>query len=328
MNRKYTIFLLPLFCLSLTSGSMRASSTFTFDFPPLGPFKYPQDDYSYTFTYRTVRIYTDVRERLSCGFSHDNYIYFQTTAAHKTSTKIPNIITFKLPLKDLLKDKRMAFKIELLDKSSNVLASYAFNLDPINPVTINPRFYLSEYYVSPDVVVKPDQYQEGTSEKYRFSGFVDYFNVDYYYRLDLSKLYIDYEGLLDCPSSSGTLEFFDMRNIFPYMKKTGYFGFVSIPVKTNYSDGKVTINYAKTMYVNPKTLDMSLNPRTNFVPTNYFYLPINRCKELLDEPFNLRISKFGFAQNDILWTMHYTNTRLLIGDCQNSEYCVQGEIVS
>ena len=97
---------------------------------------------------------------------------------------------------------------------------------------------------------------------------------------------------------------------------------------TNYSDGKVTINYAKTMYVNPKTLDMSLNPRTNFVPTNYFYLPINRCKELLDEPFNLRISKFGFAQNDILWTMHYTNTRLLIGDCQNSEYCVQGEIVS
>ena len=82
------------------------------------------------------------------------------------------------------------------------------------------------------------------------------------------------------------------------------------------------------MYVNQKTLEMSLDPGVDLVPTNYFYLPINRCSDLLDQVFTIKFDSFGMNKNKFSWDMRYTNDRDLIGDCRNSEYCVDGEIVA
>ena len=80
------------------------------------------------------------------------------------------------------------------------------------------------------------------------------------------------------------------------------------------------------MYVNEKTLDMSLNPKEGFIPTDHFYLPINKSSDLLDEVFTLTFNHFGHGDSNFTWDMRYTNSRNFIGDCQNSEYCIKGEI--
>ena len=81
------------------------------------------------------------------------------------------------------------------------------------------------------------------------------------------------------------------------------------------------------MYVNPQTLDMSLVKYDGFVATKYFYLPINKIDLLLDQIFTIHFDEFGYGKSNFSWDMRYLNNRNLIGDCDNSDYCIKGEIV-
>ena len=79
------------------------------------------------------------------------------------------------------------------------------------------------------------------------------------------------------------------------------------------------------MYVNPTSLEMSLVAKPGFVATPYFYLPKNKCEELLDQTFTIMVEEFGHGKTRFNWDIKYTNNHRLIGDCSNSDYCVVGE---
>ena len=86
------------------------------------------------------------------------------------------------------------------------------------------------------------------------------------------------------------------------------------------------MNYLHEMYVHPKTLMMSFISRSGFVKTRYFYMPVNKKEEMLDEVVDITINKCGLTKNNISWHLSYLANQNLIGKCSNSDYCiVEGE---
>ena len=326
MKNNHHLFLLALLCVPFLSAVPDLVITTVCE--PIGPFEMGDENVSYSWSYKSNQPLKSARERLSVGFTSDNYSYFNTTAAHSVLRNRVNEITFNIPIHDYLGKDGLACKIEILISGSEPIQTFNFTIKPISKQTIIVKDYLREYYEVYDLIVDPDNDIRIPSERYRFSGFIDYFNVDYYYRLDLSYLSIEYEAMKEFPISSGYLHFKDYSRIFPLLDIEGKIPYFDIPITTSFNNGIITINYAKTMYVNQKTLEMSLDPGVDLVPTNYFYLPINRCSDLLDQIFTIKFDSFGMNKNKFSWDMRYTNDRDLIGDCRNSEYCVDGEIVA
>ena len=326
MKTNHFLWLLTLLCFPISCAVPDLIIDTNCDI--IGPFNIGDEDYYYTWSYKSNRFLKAVRERLSVGIKGEDYTFFHTTAYHNVSPGEMTDVTFKLPIYSALTNRGIYAKIDILNSASNPIKTFNFELRAPQKETINVSNYIREYYVVNDVIVDPDNYRVVPSEKYRFSGFVDYINVDYYYELDLSYLYIDYEGLKEFETCSGYLRYFDYDKLFPYIVKNYKFPEVLIPMEAIYFDKKIAINFANTMFVNQKTLEMSLIPRPGFLPTNHFYLPINKCSQLLDQVFVLEFSNFGYGKSKFSWSMRYTNNRNFLGDCQNSEYCVQGEIVS
>ena len=324
MKTNRYLALLTLFCVPISCAT--PDLVIETNCGIIGPFNINDSDYEYSWSYKSNHMLKGAKERISLGIKGEDYTYFQTSAFHFVEPSTVYDVTFNLPIYDYLTNKGIYAKIEILNSVSNPLKTFTFELKPPQKQKINVKDYLRDYYVVHDVIVDPDNYEAEPSEKFCFSGFVDYFNVDYYYRLDLSFLYINYWGLKDFETADGNLIFYDYDDIFPYISGTSPKKRMEIPVKALKNGEKIIIKYAKMMYVNEKTLEMSLQPEVGFISTKHFYLPINKSTQLLDQKFTLSFESFGFGQSNFTWDMRYTNNRDLIGDCHNSEYCVQGEI--
>lgn len=296
------------------------------DFDVIGPCHLGSNNITLSGYYSSRVSYSNVRERLSVGVVGENYKYFETKSKHDLPTDVNQYLTFTLPLKDYLTNKGLSAKFELLDSNSVALYSFTFNLKPVSPTSMQPILYTNTPYVIEDIVVKPNNYAYKHTEEFLFDGFLDYFNKDNYYRIDLNDLYITYKAEKPFPICEGALHFTDFDRLFPYLDGVGKIPQFDIPVVAYQSGNQIRFKFKNTMYVKPKTLDMSLIPRDEFVPTNYFYLPINKRKQMMDQLFFLNMDKFGHGEISFNWIIRYITNRGLIGDCDTSDYCVIGEI--
>ncbi len=292
----------------------------------IGPFDYKASDYNLTGKLTVRRKYNNIRERISVGQRGSSYTYFQTTAAHSMSLGDTVDITFKLPLSSMLGNEGIMAKIEVLNSSNSAILTYEFNLKPAIEHSIDPKNYLTSDYVLEDVVINPTNYENQKAEIMRFDGFTDYFDVDNYYRIDLNDLSMTYSCFKDFPGGNAVLHFDDYDNVFPYLHTSDEGINVDVPVVIYEKEGRICFKFRENMYVNPKTLEMSLDPGSDFQATKYFYLPINKSRELLDRVFVLKCANFGYGKTKFDWNIRYTNNRNLIGECSNSDFCVIGEV--
>ena len=301
---------------------------FTTSFEPIGPFKVNNKDYSLSGSYQSKVNISGVVEKMDV-YTNDNVkVYSENKARHDIVARDTYNLTFTLPLKDWLTKDGISIEINLLNSTNEVIYNIAsFNLKPYSKTRVLVKDYLREPYIINDVVVDPDDYSANHQETFLFDGFIDYFNVDSYYRIDLDDIYLTYSCAKPFPNTTGTLSFVDYDKVFPYLDKEKVLTVVEVPIETYENNGKIRFKFKDLMYVDPKTLDMSLVARPGFQLTRYFYLPINKCQKLVDQTFNLVMSDFGYGKINFTWGLRYTNERNLIGNCHNSDYCVVGEVV-
>lgn len=295
-------------------------------FDVIGPFDLNCDDYLLQGYYMPKRGGKNFRERISLGIGDGSYIYTYTTKAHNNTLGQKVEMLFNLPFSSLMTSAGINGTIEILNSANTAVNTISFKIKPSPRSKINVKDYIYEYYQSPDVVVDIDDYENKHIEQFTFDGFIDYFNTDYYYRIDLSELSMTYSSPKSFPSCRGNLHFVDYNKIFPYLDNQEAVPSFDIPVVAEENEGKITFRFENTMYVNSQTLDMSLVARPGFQLTKYFYLPINKNKELLNQVFTLEMNEFAHSKVSFDWDIRYVNDRNLIGDCSNSDYCVQGEV--
>ena len=300
---------------------------FTTNFDVIGPFEQNPDDYYLTGSYLAKRKYSSLRERLSISVGDGDPVYVYTTKEHSVSIGDRVDLSMKMPLKSLLTSEGITGKFIILNSSNIALRTHTFKLKPIVRRKINVKDYLDEYYECPDVVVDIDDYEKNHIEKFMFTDFIDYFNTNSYYRIDISNLMMSYESPKEFPTCRGSLHFIDYNKLFPYLDSQEVVPSFDIPVIAEQNEGKISFRFENNMYVHPVTLDMSLVARPGFQLTRYFYLPVNKSEEMLNQVFTLKMEEFGHAHISFDWDIRYLNNRNLVGDCSNSDYCVQGEII-
>lgn len=320
-------FILPILISPLYISASSANQLFTVNFDVIGPFHIGDPDVSITGTVISEYDYSKIKERFSVGQIDGEYTYFELSAAHSVQKKKKYELTFNLPLQHMLTAKGLECKIDFYETTSNILYTNIFKIKPPSKRKLDIKSYTNKYYSEPYVLAKPGSDSPNNAEKIKFEGFIDYFNEDNYYRLSLNNLYALYSGLKNFPSSTGTLHLDDYNNAFPYLHINSNLPVFDVPIKATLKNGKITFSFAKTMYVNEKTLEMSLSKKPGFIVSPYFYLPINRAKDLLDQEFTLSFGSFGFGESIISWNMRYITTRYRIGDCQDSDFCIRGENV-
>ena len=297
---------------------------FITNYSPIGPFTAHCSDYSLTGSYKSGFYTGRVAERLRVGYIGQSKTYANSKAIHQVYKGTTYDLTFKLPFKDMLNDTGLEVEISFLDSSSTVLQSFFFHIKPYNPERVYPKDYLNTYYSLYDIVVDPDNYSS-LSEKYTFNGFIDYFNNDYYYRLNFNSFYLTYQSQFDFTNIECSLHYVDYDHLFPYLDNED--GEFDIPLITTKVGNIISFRLNQVLYVNPKNLDMSYAYIPNFVATNYFYLPVNKMPNLLDSVFELRVNNFGLGKNYFTWNVRYMTNHGLIGDCDSSDYCIIGENV-
>ncbi len=319
------LFFLTILLSPLYLGASVKDQIFNVDFDIIGPFHVGGPDKSITGTVISQNNYSRIKERFSVGAIGEEYSYFELSAAHLVQKNQKYELTFNLPLQHMLTAKGLECKIDFYENTNNILYTNIFRIKPPSKTKLDIKSYINAYYSEPYVLTKPGSDSIADAERIKFEGFIDYFNEDNYYRLSLSNLYALYSGLKSFPSSSGTLHFNDYNNAFPYLHTNSFLKEIDVPVKATAKNGKITFSFAKTMYVDEKTLEMSFSKRSGFIVSPYFYLPINRIKDLLDQVFTLYFPSFGYGENIVSWNIRYITTRYRIGDCQDSDFCVRGE---
>ena len=324
MNKALKICPIAVFSLlSISATPLPEGVTLTCS--QIGPFTVLDGDYQLSVKLTSYRSYSNVQVRIYLGIKGEGMSYVYTTSSQSISTRKSATVKINLPLETMLTTKGIEGRFECMINAS-VKNTYPFSLMPVSYPTINVSDYIDTDYVVEDVIVHPLYYEEKHLESYKFRGFIDYFNEDNYYRLHLDNLYIDYDCFRPFPGAIAFLHFTDYNRVFPYLDNDDEIPSFDIPLRVIYEDSTVIFEYPQTMYVNPKTLEMSLNPETDMVATSHFYLPRNKLSSLVDQDFYLNVSSFGYGCSSFSWKMRYVNNRNLIGDCSNSDYCVVGEV--
>ena len=325
MHNKKILFAIPFLAISFLGSAEKDKALTNYVvtyFSSIGGFAEGCDDYVLEGMVRPLKTMFSLKEKMTVKTTTGMMIKTQVTKSHATVKNEFYTLTFTLPFKSSLTSIGLNVKIEFLNDSDDVLQDFKFNIKPISPTTINPHNDIDSPFVIEDIVVDPDNYSNVNKEKIGFDQTLDYFNVDNYYLLKLNDAFITYECGLPLPKCIAHLHFVDYLKIFPYLDSDDEVPSFDIPLRTISDLGGIRFAFPTNMYVNPTTLDMSLEARPGFVSTSNFYLPKNRCEELLDQIFTIDVKDFGYGKTSFSWDMRYTNNRRLIGDCSNSDYCV------
>lgn len=290
-----------------------------------GPYDVGEKDKTISVKVIPNSSYTSLTERFSVGSVGGNLSYIINTKSHTATKKKTFTVSLTLPLTDYYSEAGIYGTLEFLT-ANRVIEQYSFMIKPPRKEHIDPNAYKETAYLGGPVIGYFYTTSSPTEERFSFPGFIDYFNVDYYYRLSLDYLTISYSAKKSFPGCNASLRFIDYSRVFPYIDNSDSIPIVNIPLSSQINGNLVTFSFPKTMYVNPNTLEMSLVARPNFKTTKYFYLPHNHLPEILDQIFTLEVSDFGYSKVSFSYDIRYTNNRYLIGDCNSSDYCVIGEI--
>ena len=292
-----------------------------------GPFDKNQVDSSISYTLEST--YTSskwIYEIFRFGDNSNPNMQSVTKTSHLMSPKSTYSESVTVPTKDLLGSSGMKITVEIYNGNGSMIRSCNCYIYPRSPGTINPTTYSSNTYSSPQIRFEiTDNVTRYPSETYRFTKVDDYFLTDIYYRLTLEQFEME-TSLSDSEFTyaSANLQIIGMRDYFPgltYQRNTA-----NIPLKINCNNGKLTLSLKDNLFVEPKLLIMSSTAKVNYMATKNFYLPVNHAKDLVGSSFRIQLLGIGYNKTSFIWDSSLLADSPLIGDCNNSGYCVVGTV--
>ena len=288
---------------------------------PYGPFFAYQND-----TPIVITLNQSGSHRYNCTFAcgpSSSDIRYSTTFSQSFGGSCN--LTLNLPTFSYLTPNGMFCRLTCVEKYGNTSKEFLFTIYPaIKNHTINAGSYISSSFNN---LYASCSFFSGNlfyaTEKFQFPNYIDYLNIDTYYYLDVSSVDFIYTLKTSMPYESAYISFEDSDNLFPYIQHDEE-DYISVPLKIIKKGLFSTFEYAKTMYVHPKRLQMSLVPLEGFVATKHFYLPVNHKEDFLDRKIHIEIKNAGVCNTNIIWDLSYLANTNIIGSCSNSDYCVVG----
>ena len=312
------------------SSSNQTSYTAEDDYfycPHYGPFPLGSADFSSIFYYRIYSAPSQrIIERIRVFNATNNSVLSASSKASKNySQGTLTSVSFSIPLYDYWTNDGLTLFFEIINSETRqIIKQYSVSFYPPSNRYIKQSDLKNEIYVSKSLGF----YANGKTfmeikETYDFTSIGDYLNIDYYYLLDIRKNKFKYSSLFTLSDYSMELRFEDYDNQFPYFNHDSN-DFIRMPLTLSIENEEVTIRYAKTLYINKKTLEMSETYRSGYELTDQFYLPINGKRLFNGKPLYLEIYHLGKDNISTYFILRYDVDRSYIGLCGDGDYCVIG----
>lgn len=299
-----------------------------FDCTTTGPFSLSTvtNNVSVTFTYELYSISSqNIVERVRFFNSSNTVVSASSMASKYYYRGTRNSVTFSLPIRDYLTTNGLTLNFEIVSNSSySVLKTYSSTFYPTSDAYINWISLKQNPYTSKSLGF----YSDGTSmkpliETFDFTHFGDYLDIDYYYRLDISRNVFSYA----CPGqfkyTNAYLTFNDNDRLFPYYQHQAS-GDINIPLSMVRTGNTVNFKFKNSFYINKRTLQISNTYQSGFVSTKDFYLPINGRTKFNGKQLLFVLEGVGLDNISTSIPVRYETSSSLVGVCTDGDYCVVG----
>ena len=302
-------------------------STLTVNSNQLGPFYSGASNTTFTIKYISSVGYSNIVDTFQYGKTSTTISYSSSSAVHSVVAGREYTFSWTFPGNQVVNNGKLFLRISikdrdtstnLFDRSTDIYAATQEELY-VNAMSQKSKNY--PYLTFKITNSSPVRYSDALG----FSQTLDFIDVDYYYKLDLSSFSFLYRGN-GLMYDSAEIIFNDLNNVFKNHSKEGD-GLIHIPLTLyleNTTDVKAKL--ARGYYVKPKTLEISDMRLTSYIPTNYFFFPINKLEQMNNYSFLIRIMGIGYNKTNIRLSLDYDVSRRLLGNCYNSEYCIVGGI--
>jgi len=218
--------------------------------------------------------------------------------------------------------------LKLTATGSGFTSSKTLNLSAKSHALIEPTALLDGTYIATGKVAALSNEGGLTyyTETLRFSGFQSLYETISYHRLTLPELTLAYSNNYR-PLGVNSLE-------AEFYLKDPKGLFFNLPFDTVYqarhlnaqlqiaSDGLFHFAFTDSLYVDPQTLTMSLNPSQGYTATSFLYFPKNHFSDLQTVSGRVKVAAFGMNALTIDFSFAHEAGWAFFGDCASSAYCV------
>ena len=316
---KYTrlLFLPAVALLTLSAGG---NPTFTYCYlkqgETIGPFNnediYLNYDIDTTFNLDSVegryQIYIDKTDAL--------------TGTGRLNIADSKIVNSRIPLKDRFGELGLRLRVYLNVKNFPIFDSTVKMYLP-NPKDVT---FTNQTYQYDDCCLWADRTSFYSYEKYDFSTFNEYITTDNTGALSLKESVASYEPKNSYRYKAAYLIITDYENIYPFVIKNRTTKEIKVPLEIEHSANQLSFKISSKMYVNPYNNIMSSTHVNGYRLTEDFFIPLGKEKEFEKNEVKIVIEEGGFNKNNITIPLRYFYSDSLFGECNNSDYCVQGGI--
>ena len=311
-----------------SSFSSIPTGTDYFDCDTYGPFPLSSvtNDTEMTFTYQLYSISSQsIIERIRLLDSSNIVAHASSKPSKSYICGTRNTVTFTVPLRDYLTNNGLTLKFDVLRASDRyILKSYSVTFYPPSNSTVSWVYLKQNVYTSKSLgFYAENNAMQELIEKLDFTHFGDYLDVDYYYRLDLSKNTISYPNNCAFRFTNAYLAFNDKDRLFPYYPHQ-VSGDINIPLKMVKVGNTIVLQFKNNFYINKRTLQISNSYRTGFVLTKDFYLPINGKSKFNGKQLYFVLEGIGLDNISTTIPLKYDVSKSLVGVCKDGDYCVIG----
>ena len=280
-----------------------------------------QDDFTIDLTITPSKS-AKIKEVLKVGHNSGDYYYVVNPNTTK-NVKDAYISQYTIPSRLYFDENGCYISLSFYAENGELYDQKGWYIKPVTPsIDIYPENYINTPYTAENIYTSLTlRSYLSLNETFQFPDYIDYFNIDVYHRLTLDSISFQYTSLRAFSYSGASLTYYDFDNVFPYIEHDNQHR-ISVPLSISMNNKTASFSYRDVMWVHPKTLQMSLTEKEGFVRTRHFYMPVNKKSYLLEEKMQITVWEAGGSKNDIHYELSYLASRDLIGDCNNSDYCV------
>lgn len=292
-----------------------------------GPFGEYQNDAPITFTLLTKNDEEEVNVRIAVEDLSDGRMTYVGRGDIQTQKNIARTFTLDLPTNRFLGPKGMRTRFDVIIYEADTVLSMNLIIYPLKDSdTINPFNYRNEIYNRGGTTFAlKGTYIQFSNETYDFSNLQDFFMMDSYYQLVLSSICFDMTYEEKLTYSEAYIELRNPQKCFSLLVDKDNKCRIKIGLEKD-ENNRVSLIFTDFLYVDPTTLIMSLYPKAGFIQTKNFYFPYNKMDDVSKQEFIIVITELGYSDLTLTWPMFYDASKGFVGTCQNSKYCVIGDI--
>ena len=290
----------------------------------VGPYEAFQENSIFSFTYSVSKTAYILTEILEIRNPKTNALYSSTkNATHSLNARTRYNVSFNLKTKNYFGNDGMNITVIIMSGENSVYEN-SFTLFPMEKRKVYVNKDNVERLKSEVVSLKGsinkvsliyDDFNfyniERNPQTYLFYGL----NLSLFTFLHNSKVF-DYE--------SAILSFDDPNNVFEFLEHKD--GKIYLEMDINDYEESKTFKFHNQLYVNRSNLKVSNQKLPGFVESDDLFFPVNSKKYVKDCNFELTVYGCGYNKYDLVFSIDFDDTKSLIGNCYQNDYCVVGEI--